>query len=141
MRATLHRFTRAEPLGILGESVLRATGVQKPEELIGLFHGPAGRRYWAGQAHLVFDAAEAGDNAAQAIIEEAARHLCGLVADVDSVLGVHRPVIIGGGLAVHQPRLQELVRAGLVGEGFDEVRFLSADPVYGVNYLLQTGVL
>jgi N-acetylglucosamine kinase-like BadF-type ATPase len=141
VRATLHRFNRAEPLGVLGESVLQATGVQRPEELISLFHGSSGRRYWAGQAHLVFDAAQAGDDIAQRIIEDGARHLCGLVTDVASVLGVHRPVIIGGGLAVHQPELQELLRAALAKEGFDEVRFLTSDPVHGVDYLLRTGGL
>ncbi len=141
VRATLHRFNRAEPLGILGESLLRAAGVQKPEELIALFHGPSGRRYWAGHAHLVFDAAKAGDEAAQQIINSGARHLRGLIADVASVLGVRRPVIIGGGLAVHQPKLQELLRAGLAEEGFDEVWFLGIDPVHGVDYLLRTGAL
>ena len=141
VRATLHRFNRAEPLGILGEAVLQGTGVQKPEELIALFHGPSGRRYWAGQAHLVFQAADAGDDAAQKIIEDGARHLRGLITDVASVLGVHRPVIIGGGLAVHQPRLQELLSEGLAQDGFDQVRFLTADPVHGVDYLLRTGVL
>lgn len=141
VRATLHRFNREEPLGVLGQAVLQATGAEKPEELIALFHKPSGRRYWAGQAHLVFDAAEAGDGVAQTIIEAAAHHLCGLVTDVASVLGVHRPVIIGGGLAVHQLKLQALVRAGLAEEGFDEVRFLNTDPVHGVKYLLRTGVL
>lgn len=141
VRATLHRFNRAEPLGILGDSVLQANGVQRPEELIAQFHGASGRRYWAGQAHLVFEAAEAGDDAAQRIIEDGAHHLCGLVKDVESVLGVRSPVIIGGGLAVHQPKLQALLIDGLTQEGFGEVRFLTADPVYGVDYLLRTGGL
>ncbi|KRF09444.1 ATPase [Arthrobacter sp. Soil782] len=141
VRATLHRFNRAEPLGVLGESVLEATGAQKPEELIALFHRPSGRRYWAGQAHLVFKAAEGGDSGAQRIIDDGARHLCGLVTDVASVLGAHSPVIIGGGLAVHQPKLQELIKAGLAKDGFTDVRFLSVDPVHGVDYLLRTGAL
>ena len=141
VRATLHRYNRAEPVGVLGESVLRANGVQAPEELIALFHGPYGRRYWAGQAHLVFDAARAGDSVAEVIVNEAARHLRGLVGDVATVLGLRSPVIIGGGLAVHQPRLQELLARGLREDGFSEVRFLAVDPVHGVDYLLRSGSL
>ena len=50
-------------------------------------------------------------------------------------------LIIGGGLAVHQPKLQELIKAGLAKDGFTDVRFLSVDPVHGVDYLLRTGAL
>lgn len=141
VRATLHRFNRAEPLGLLGDSVLRANGVRRPEELIALFHGPAGRRHWAGQAHLVFDAARAGDDAAGSIIEDGARHLRGLVSDVASVLGIHQPVVIGGGIAVHQPEMQRLLMDALAEGGFSGVRFLATDPVYGVDHLLRTGAL
>jgi glucosamine kinase len=125
----------------LGEAVLQENRVQHPEELIALFHRASGRRHWAGQAHLVFQAAAAGDGGAQGIIEAGAHHLCGLITDVASVLGLRHPVIIGGGLAVHQPVLQGLLATVLAEKGFDEVRFLTTDPVHGVDYLLQSGPL
>ena len=141
VRATLRRYNRAEPLGVLGEAVLQANEVQSPEELIALFHRESGRRHWAGQAHLVFDAATAGDRVAQGIVDDGVRHLCGLITDVGSVLAIRGPVVIGGGLAVHQPALQNLLTAALAAEGFDEVRFLDRDPVYGVDFLLRSGAV
>lgn len=141
VRATLRRFNRAQPLGVLGESLLAANGVKSPEQLIALFHGDSGRRYWAGQAYLVFEAAQAGDPAALAIVDDGAAHLRGLIADVAAVLNLNSPVIIGGGLAVHQKLLQDLLADGLARDGFTEVRFLQSDPVYGVDYLLRTNAL
>lgn len=141
VRATLHRSNRIEPLGVLGEAVLKANGVQRPEELIALFHSRSGRRHWSGQASLVFDAAVEGDAGARGIIDDAARHLCVLIEDVAHVLRVRGPVIIGGGLAVHQPVLQDRLAAALAEKGFDQVRFLDRDPVYGVEYLLRSGAV
>lgn len=141
VRTTLRRFNRAQPLGVLGESVLAANNVSRPEQLIALFHSDSGRRYWAGQAHLVFKAAEAGDTGARATINDGVWQLRGLIKDAATVLKLDGPVIIGGGLAVHQQLLQELLAEGLGKDGFSEVRFLTADPVYGVDYLLRTDAL
>ncbi|WP_028280913.1 BadF/BadG/BcrA/BcrD ATPase family protein [Arthrobacter sp. H5] len=140
VRLTLHRFNLEHEPGILGDSVLKANGVHNPEELIALFHGETGRRYWAGQAGLVFSAAAAGDTGAAGIIDAAAAHICSLVADVAGVLRVSGPVIIGGGLAVNQPAMQSLITSGLLARELDGVRFLTADPVMGVEYLLRAGI-
>lgn len=140
VRLTLHRFNLEQDPGILGDSVLEANGVHSPEELIALFHGETGRRYWAGQAGLVFSAAAAGDAGAASIIDTAAAHVCSLVADVAGVIGVRGPVIIGGGLAVNQPAMQGLIINGLLARDLDVVRFLAADPVMGVEYLLRAGL-
>jgi predicted NBD/HSP70 family sugar kinase len=78
--------------------------VASPTELIGLFHSELGRRHWASQSPLVFAAAEAGDDDARRLIGEAAAAIAGLVGDIVSVIGIPGPVVIGGGLAVHQPR-------------------------------------
>ena len=138
VRHTLHRFNLARGQGELGRRVLAENSAASPTELIGLFHSPLGRRHWASQSPLVFAAAEAGDQEAEALIEGAAAALAGLVGDIVSVIGVPGPVVIGGGLAVHQPRLQQAIRTVLGARGIREVRFLDQDPVMGVEFLRRT---
>lgn len=141
VRETLRRSNREEPLGLLGEAMLRENGITRPDQLIALFHGGSGRRYWAGQAQVVFAAAASGDTGARAIIADGAAQLRGFVRDVAGVLKLRGPVILGGGLAVHQRNYQDLLRSGLAEDGFTDVRFLQTDPVHGVDYLLRSGAL
>lgn len=141
VRTTLRRHNRALSPGVLGQAVLQANGVDQAEELIALFHGRTGRSYWAAQAGLVFQAADDGDPGALAIIEEGAAQLIGMVRDVASVLEVRGPVVVGGGLAVHQPRLQRMLRSVASDADLGELRFLIADPVHGVEFLLRTNAL
>ncbi|WP_323959043.1 ATPase [Arthrobacter sp. JZ12] len=141
VRATLRRFNRGQALGALGIAVLKATGLAHPEQLIALFHGGSSRQFWAGQAGVIFEAADAGDPDALAIVEQGAAHLVGLVKDVGTVLQLHGPVVVGGGLATHQATLRTMLHEGLADNGFTDVRFLRTDPVYGVRYLLATGSL
>jgi glucosamine kinase len=138
VRRTLRNHQLCREPGALARSVLAANGVQSPEQLIALFHGSAGRRYWAGQAALVFEAHAEGDADAAAIIGEAAARLGALAGDVAGVLGMSGPVVIGGGLAVHQPALREQVSSQLRSAGIPDVMFLDRDPVYGVPQLLRT---
>ncbi len=138
VRHTLHRFNLALGQGELGRRVLAANSAASPTELIGLFHSDLGRRHWASQSPLVFEAAEAGDEAARALIDAAAAALAGLVADIVTVIGVPGPVVIGGGLAVHQPPLQRAVRTVLAASGIAEVTFLTRDPVMGVEFLRRS---
>ena len=56
--------------------------------------------------------------------------------DVAAVIGVPGPVVLGGGLAMHQPGLQERLRAHLAAEGITDVVVLREDPVMGVRFLL-----
>ena len=121
----------------LATAILPACGVAGPTELIGLFHGPTDRRYWAGKAGLVFDAARAGNPAAAEIVHAAAGHLAGLTVDVARQLQISGPVVIGGGLGMHQPLLQDLLRERLRTDGLTDIRFLAADPVFGTAYLLH----
>lgn len=139
VRQTLRGFNLGQEPGELARRVLAANQVDSPTELIGLFHGDTGRRYWAAQAGLVFEAFGAGDAESGRIIDSAARHISALVEDVAEVLKVVQPVIIGGGLAMNQPVLQERIRARLSGAGHQDVRFLAVEPVMGTEYLLHHG--
>ncbi len=137
VRCTLRREELNLPRSPLGEAVLAANSVATPQQLIKLFHSSRGRRYWAAQSTLVFAAREAGDDDADRILVQAAADLAALPAQVAAVLEIAGPVVIGGGLATHQPLLQSLVRAELAARGLSDVRFLSQDPVMGVPYFLQ----
>ncbi|CEA08801.1 BadF/BadG/BcrA/BcrD ATPase family protein [Arthrobacter saudimassiliensis] len=136
VRHTLHRHDRGLPADSLGEAILHGCGAQRPEQLIALFHSAAGRRWWAARAPLVFDAAAAGSTAAARIVERAADDLTELAADVAGRLGLPGPVVVGGGLGVHQPLLQEQLRSRMARRGLEQVRFLDRDPVHGVLFLL-----
>lgn len=142
-REAVRHALRRSNLGLgadaLTTAVLAACEVTDPTELIGLFHGSTDRRYWAGKAGTVFAAAQAGDAAAAEIVHAAAGHLAGLAIDVAGLLEISGPVVIGGGLGMHQPLLQDLLRDRLHAAGLADIRFLAADPVYGTAYLLRRG--
>lgn len=123
----------------LAAELLLAVGVPSPEMLIARFHAEAGRRYWASMARVVFEAAEEGHGPSRSIVATAARDLAGLVGDVAAQLGIRGPVVIGGGIGIHQPLLQDLLEAGLSARGLADIRFLTQDPVFGVRYLLGAG--
>lgn len=120
----------------LSEALLQRCGVQLPEQLIALFHGPTDRRFWADKAAVVFAAADA-DPAAAAIAASAADYLAQLVIDVARALRLSAPVVVGGGLAAHQPVLRSALSERFDAAGLDGVTFLTSDPVYGVQYLLS----
>lgn len=140
VRHTLRRFNLGLEQDSLDTALLRSCGLEDPPGLIGLFHSGTDRRYWAGKAGLVFDAAQAGNTDAERIVASAAGQLAGLTTDVAGLLGIPGPVVIGGGLGMHQPLLQEQLRARLAAAGLTDIRFLTRDPVVGAGYLL-TGVL
>ena len=136
VRRTLHRYDAGQQPDDLDAAVLALNGVATPTELIGLFHSGAGRTYWAAQSRAVFDAARTGHAEAGGIIERAAGDLMQLVLDVVDVIGLPGPVVLGGGLAMHQPDLQARLRYRLSDRGIDDVVFLDRDPVMGVQFLV-----
>ncbi|MCQ1955199.1 ATPase [Arthrobacter sp. zg-Y826] len=138
-RHTLRRSNLELAPDSLSLALLSACGVADPDALIGLFHGATDRRYWAGKAGLVFKAALEGNQPAIEIVNESAEHLAGLILDVAGLLHIGGPVVIGGGLGMHQPLLQELLTGRLSAAGLTDIRFLTADPVFGVAYLLGNG--
>lgn len=136
VRHTLRLFNRRQEPDQLAGLLLESCPVAEPDELISLFHAPTtGRRYWASKAGVVFEAAREGSGAAAEIIETAARHLAGLAADTARLLDIAGPVVVGGGLGMHQPLLQDRLRQDLERAGLEDIRFLQQDPVYGARYL------
>lgn len=139
VRHTLRLHDLGQEPDRLAAELMLAVGVDAPQLLIARFHGDTGRRYWASMARVVFDAAQEGHAPSRSIVATAARDLAGLVGDVAASLNLRGPVVIGGGIGVHQPLLQELLEAGLSARGLADIRFLGQDPVFGVRYLLESG--
>lgn len=136
VRHTLRRFNLGEQPDELSAALLAACSLTDPELLIARFHAAdTGRRYWAAKASVVFDAVQQGSAAAVEIVAAAARHLGGLAADTARLLDISGPVVVGGGLGMNQPLLQDLLRQDLERAGLTGIRFLDQDPVYGVRYL------
>lgn len=137
VRHTLREFNRNQQPGMLARLVLQANDVASPDELIGLFHGDTDRRYWAQQSEVVFRAYESGDPAAVRIIDDAVVYVAEKLGDVSTVLGIRGPVIIGGGLGMHQPVYQQRIRTALSAMGLEGIRFLDVDPVLGALFIAQ----
>jgi N-acetylglucosamine kinase-like BadF-type ATPase len=113
-------------------ALLGACHVAEPNELIALFHGNTGRRFWASMSHLAFEAAAQGHPESNRMIEQAAADLAALAVDVASQISCSGPVVLGGGLGVNQPRLQQSFRHELSAHGLNDVRVLDQEPVFGV---------
>jgi glucosamine kinase len=137
VRHSLRRMNQGlEPDG-LTTALLRSCNVDDPNKLIALFHSPeTGRRYWAQQARLVVEAADAGHAPSQALVEQAGADLAGLAAQALRKLGIQGPVILGSGLGMNVARLQDAFRRSLAVEGVTDVRVLKQDPVFGVLQLV-----
>lgn len=141
VRHTLREFNRGLEPGELGRRVLAANNVDSPDELIALFHGDVGRRYWAQQSPLVFEALAAGDPDSAVILVEAVTYVCQMLGDLSVLLEIKGPVIIGGGLGMHQPVYQEMLRAALGDKGLVDIRFLVRDPVEGTKFISDNSPL
>jgi N-acetylglucosamine kinase-like BadF-type ATPase len=139
-QAVRHALRRADlglPIDDLTGALLAGCGLQRPEQLLDCFYAQGERRFWAGQAALVF-ALAASDPAARRIVDRAADALAALVTTVLARLDGSRPlpVVLGGGVLVHQPLLQAAVADRLRASstthgGATDVRPLTLDPVHG----------
>ena len=137
VRHSLRRMNQGLEPDELTTALLASCGVDDPTRLIALFHSPdTGRRYWAERARLVVDAAAAGHVASQELVDQAGRDLAALALQTVRKLGIDGPVILGSGLGMNVPRLQESFRAALAAEGITDVRVLEQDPVFGVLQLV-----
>ena len=137
VRHSLRRMNQGLEPDELTTALLASCGVDDPNKLIALFHSPdTGRRYWAERARLVVDAAAAGHTASQELVDQAGRDLAGLAEQTVRQLGIDGPVILGGGLGMNVPRLQESFRSALAAAGITDVRILQQDPVFGVLQLV-----
>ncbi|MDR6505446.1 N-acetylglucosamine kinase [Arthrobacter oryzae] len=137
VRYSLRRMNQGLETDELTTALLQSCRIDDPNKLIALFHSPeTGRRFWAQQARLVVEAADAGHQASQALIEQAGRDLADLAGQALKKLGIHGPVILGSGLGMNVARLQESFRRSLAAEGVTDVRVLEQDPVFGVLQLV-----
>lgn len=137
VRHSLRRMNQGLEPDRLSAALLDSVGVEEPGKLIALFHSPdTGRRYWAQQARLVVEAADAGDETSKALVEQAGRDLAELAEQAVRQLGLDGPVILGSGLGMNVPRLQEAFKAKLAEDGIVDVRILQQDPVFGVPRLV-----
>ncbi|MGO4190746.1 N-acetylglucosamine kinase [Arthrobacter sp. YAF17] len=137
VRHSLRRMNQGQEPDELTTALLASCGVDDPNKLIALFHSPdTGRRYWADKARLVVDAAAAGHTASQELVDQAGRDLAGLAEQTVRQLRIEGPVILGSGLGMNVPRLQESFRSALAAAGITDVRILEQDPVFGVLQLV-----
>ncbi|MFC8040788.1 N-acetylglucosamine kinase [Paenarthrobacter sp. NPDC057355] len=137
VRHSLRRMNQGLEPDRLSRALLDSCGVDEPGKLIALFHSPGtGRRYWAQQARLVVEAADAGDEVSQALVVQAGRDLAELASQAVRQLGLNGPVILGSGLGMNVPPLQDAFKAALAEDGIVDVRILQQDPVFGVPRLV-----
>lgn len=137
VRHSLRRMNQGLEPDELTSALLASCGVDHPNKLIALFHSAAtGRRYWAQRARLVVEAAAAGHAASQEFIGQAGSDLASLAEQTVRQLGIEGPVILGGGLGMNVPGLQDSFRSALAAAGISDVRVLDREPVFGVLQLL-----
>jgi glucosamine kinase len=133
VRHSLRRMNKGlEPDG-LTVALLESCGVDDPNKLIALFHSEdTDRRYWAQRAAAVVETAREGLEISRQLLDQAGRDLAELAAQPVRQLGLHGPVILGGGLGMNVEPLQSAFRAGLAVHGITDVRVLDQEPVFGV---------
>lgn len=137
VRHSLRRMNQGLEPDELTTALLASCGVDDPNKLIALFHSAeTGRRYWAQQARLVVDAANAGHTRSQELVDQAGRDLAALAVQALRQLGLDGPVILGSGLGMNVPRLQDSFRSALDADGITDVRVLDQEPVFGVLRLV-----
>jgi glucosamine kinase len=140
VRHALRLADEGQPPDRLSQQLTAACNVQRAGQLIGHFYANPERRYWAGHARVIFELAAVGDSAARRIIGNAAAHLGNLVRTVHVAVGRPTPplpVVLGGGVLVHQPQLRDAVRQALAGDRLTDLRPLDRDPTYGALFLAQ----
>lgn len=133
-RAVQHALTQAdngESPDRLSQQLTADCGLQRAEQLLDQFYANPERRYWASRAQIVFELAADCDPVSLVILTAAADALTSLAARVGAALGIVGPVVLAGGLAVHQPALQHAVRDRLRTYGMDDLRVLDREPVHG----------
>jgi len=138
VRHSLRRMNQGQEPDELTRALLDSCNMDDPNKLIALFHSPdTGRRFWAQQARLVVEAADAGHRVSRDLIDQAGKDLADMAAQVLRQLGLDGPVILGSGLGMNVVRLQESFRQHLAVAGVHDVRILEQDPVFGVPLLVR----
>ena len=131
VRHSLRRANLGQDPDVLTRALLDRCGLGAPDNLIAHFHADTGRQYWAALSPLVFDAATGGHLASLGMIETAGQDLAGMAAQCADGLGIRGPVVLGGGVGMHQPLLSASFTTHLAKHGLHDVRVLDRDPVFG----------
>jgi glucosamine kinase len=131
IRHCLHTCDEGGAPDPLSLAILQSAGVDDAGGLLDASYREPSRREWAARAGLVVALAEAGDPAAVAVVDAAVAELAQTVTRVRRRLGIAGPVVLAGGLLVHQPLVQRGVRAALDHDGAAPIRVLERDPVHG----------
>jgi N-acetylglucosamine kinase-like BadF-type ATPase len=113
-------------------------GLDRPGLLLDHFYAEPARRYWAERSRVVVELAAAGDRAATAVVGSAADALAELVERVSLRLAIAGPVVLAGGVLVHQPLVRRLLAARLAGVGITDLRLLDVDPALGAVRLARS---
>jgi glucosamine kinase len=137
VRHALRLNDRGLPPDRLTLRLLRACGLQRPEQLLDLFYEDTSRRRWADRARTVFELAEAGDAEAGRLVDEAAAALSGIVEVVARRLSISGPVVMAGGVVINQPQPESELHRRLSRAGLTDVRLLEAEPVMGAVRLAE----
>lgn len=137
VRHSLHRMDLGLEQDQLTRGLLDYCSLESPGELIAHFHQGTTRRYWAAASPVVFTAAEQGNTAALAFIDQAGSDLADMAAQVASQLGIAGPIVLGSGLGTNVPALQEAFKLHLRRHDLTDVRVLDKDPIFGVPLLVQ----
>ncbi len=111
-REVTARADARRPLGPLGDALLAACQAEDARSLTASLHAMREPMQWAAVAAAVFDTYE-DDVASRNIVGQAADALATLVRDLSGSLGIDGPVVLAGGLLLHQPRLEAAVRERL----------------------------
>lgn len=142
VRHALRRADQGLTADRLAEELAADCGRPLPGQLLDHFYAAPERRYWAERARVVFALADDGDPAAMTMITAAAHELAELVRTVAIALGsVPGPVVLAGGVLVHQPRLQGALAEALAVDGLVDLRVLDRAPVIGAIRLAEQLVM
>lgn len=136
-REVMRRADAGEAAGPLGQALLAACRARDAREMTSRLHSMREPMRWAALARVVFEAA-GSDPAADSIVERAATALSELASAARKAVRIEGPVVLAGGLLLHEPALAERVRANAGG---DCIR-LENPPVAGAVTLAErlTGV-
>lgn len=133
VRHVLRRADDRLPADALSTTLLNRCGVASADALLDDFYARPKRDYWARKAETVFALADAGDEASVQIILDAALSLADAVRQVHRALGrtADLPVVLGGGVLVHQPVLGEVLRHHLHEDDPHTLITIDRDPANG----------
>jgi N-acetylglucosamine kinase-like BadF-type ATPase len=108
-RVVMARADDGQAAGPLGEALLAACRARDAREMTARLHQMREPMQWAAPASAVFATFDA-DEASRDIVSRAADALASLVGGLRDSLGVEGPVVLAGGLLLHQMQLESAVR-------------------------------